>query len=135
MTAGDNNKTVQPTRVCARGALLGALFACASSLALAQSGSSPPAPSVPPAAPATAAAPQSEPQSSPPVAQPPTVDAAAPVPAEKSRKGVFNDHRCRRDAENAGLALFERGSPLAEGVDFSQQAAAEPDLLSGPLGR
>jgi len=89
MTAGNNNKTVQATRVCARGALLVALVAYASSVALAQSGSSPPAPSTSSAAPATAAAPQSEPQSSPPVAQPPPADAATPAPAEN--RGFSDD--------------------------------------------
>jgi hypothetical protein len=51
---------------------------------------------------------------------------AAPVPAEEIRQSIFNDHWCSRDAENAGLALFERASPLGEGFDFSQQAATEP---------
>ena len=51
---------------------------------------------------------------------------SAPVPAEEMRKRIFNDLRCGRDAENAGLPLLERGNPLVEGFYFSQQAAAEP---------
>jgi hypothetical protein len=51
---------------------------------------------------------------------------AAPVPTEEIRKGIFNDLGCSRDAEDAGLALFQCDSPLVKGFDFSQQVAAEP---------
>ena len=100
MTAANSKKrTVQATRVCARGAVLVVLFAGAGAIALAQNGPSPPAaptaptaPSAPPAAPAAAAAPQPEPQGSPQLAQPPEpapAAAASQAPAEK--RGFFDD--------------------------------------------
>jgi hypothetical protein len=51
---------------------------------------------------------------------------AASVQAKEARKRIFNDLGRSGDAENSGLAFFERPSSLVEGFEFSQQAAAEP---------
>src|SRR5215469_3998040 len=91
MTGDSNNKTVQATGVCARGALLVVLFAGAGGMALAQNGSSPPAPSTSPAAAATAAPPQSEPQGSPEVAVPPQPSPAAASQAPPEKRGFFDN--------------------------------------------
>jgi hypothetical protein len=52
---------------------------------------------------------------------------SAPIATEEIRKGIFNDLRRSRYAENTGFALFERGRPLVEDLHFSKQAAAKPE--------
>ncbi|HXW28510.1 MAG TPA: hypothetical protein VEK55_04025 [Xanthobacteraceae bacterium] len=50
----------------------------------------------------------------------------APITTEEIRKGIFNDLRRSRDADNARFTLFDRARLLVEGLDFCQQAAAKP---------
>jgi hypothetical protein len=127
-----NNKTVQAAHVCARGALLVVLVACAGGIALAQNGLSPSVapttPSTPPAAPATAAAPQPEPLASPQSAQPPqpaAPAAASQPPAEK--RGFFDEfaHWWSNSVADFNAKLKEQQSKLDDLNKKSAEAAKD----------
>jgi hypothetical protein len=121
VTTDSSDSSVQMTRHRACGALLALLFACACSIALAQSGSPPSPPTS--AAPATPVVPQqSDAQGSPQLTlpQPPPSVASSPAPAEK--RGFFDDFaRWWRDsAADFNAKLKEQQTKID---DFNKKSA------------